>query len=183
MNIDTREHSVVAIYDSHAGAEGAVRSLQKAGLDMTRLSIVGTDFRTEEHALGFYTAGDRIKHWGGKGAFWGSVWGMLFGSAFFVLPPIGPLLVMGPLVGWIVGVLEGAALGSAAGVLGAALMSIGIPEDSVLKYEIDVKAGKFLVLARGTADVVSHARAILGTTSPTRLAAFGDESWGGAPKP
>jgi len=46
----------------------------------------------------------------------------------FFIPVLGPLVVMGPLVGWIVGALEGAAVGGAAGVFAAALASIGIPK-------------------------------------------------------
>jgi hypothetical protein len=34
-------HSVVAICDSHSKAEEAVKELQSAGFDMTKLSIVG----------------------------------------------------------------------------------------------------------------------------------------------
>ncbi|MFM2418664.1 MAG: hypothetical protein RL385_3387, partial [Pseudomonadota bacterium] len=98
-----KEHAVVAIYDTHTGAEAAIRALQQSGVDMKQLSIVGKDFQTEEHALGYYTAGDRMKFWGGRGAFWGSLWGMLFGGAFFLIPAVGPLVVMGPLVGWLVG--------------------------------------------------------------------------------
>jgi hypothetical protein len=111
MTESTQEESVVAIYDSHVGAESAIKSLQHAGLDMKRLSIVGKDFYTEEHAVGFYTPGDRMKFWGGRGAFWGSLWGMLFGGAFFFIPALGPIVAMGPLVAWIVGALEGAAVG------------------------------------------------------------------------
>jgi hypothetical protein len=53
--------------------------------------------------IGYYNAGDRMKYWGKLGAFWGGFWGLLFGSAFFLIPGVGPLLVAGPLVGWIVG--------------------------------------------------------------------------------
>ena len=169
MTPSAQEFSVVAIYDTHTDAEAALRDLQKAGLDMKRLSIIGKDFHTEEHALGFYTSGDRMKFWGVRGAFWGSLWGVLFGGAFFFIPAIGPLVVMGPLVGWIVGALEGAAVGGAAGVFAAALAGIGIPKDSIVKYELDVKAGKFLVLARGTADMIAHAHVILGTTGASLL--------------
>ncbi len=170
MTPSTQEHSIVAIYDSHTGAEAALRDLQKAGLDMKRLSIIGQDYHTEEHALGFYTSGDRMKFWGVRGAFWGSLWGLLFGGAFFFIPVLGPLVVMGPLVGWIVGALEGAAIGGAAGVFAAALTSIGIPKDSIVKYELDVKAGKFLVLARGSAEMIEHAHVVLGTTGASLLA-------------
>jgi hypothetical protein len=159
-----QEQAIVAIYDAHAGAELAVRALQAAGLDMKRLSIIGQDFQTEEHAVGFYTTGDRIMVWGGRGAFWGSLWGMLLGGAFFFLPGVGPLVVMGPLAAALIGALEGAAVGGATAALAAAFAGIGLPEDTVVKYELEVKAGKFLVLARGTDEMITHARVVLGTT-------------------
>jgi uncharacterized membrane protein len=166
-----QENSIVAIYDTHAAAEAGIKALQTSGLDMKSLSIVAKDFQSEEHAVGFYTSGDRIKVWGGRGAFWGSLWGILFGGAFFFIPVVGPIIAMGPIVGLIVGALEGAAVGGAAGVLGAALTSLGIPDDSVVKYELDVKAGKFLVLASGTAEMIERARSVLGSTGASRLTA------------
>jgi uncharacterized membrane protein len=169
---DTQDQAMVAVYDTHTEAEGAIKALQRTGFDMKRLSIVGKDFHTEEHAVGYYTAGDRIMFWGGRGAFWGSLWGVLFGGAFFFIPVLGPIVAMGPLVGWLVGALEGAVVGGAAGVLGAALASIGIPDSSVVKYELDVKAGKFLVLAHGTPQMVAHARSVLGASSAPHEAAL-----------
>jgi hypothetical protein len=167
----TQEHTLVATYDTHDRAEAAVKTLHAEGMDMKRLSIVGRHFQTEEHAIGFYTTGDRLRFWGGNGAFWGSLCGMLFGGAFFFIPAIGPLVVMGPLVGWIAGALEGAAVGGAVGVLGAAFASIGVPKDSIVKYEQAVKGGQFLVLARGNADMIERAHSILGA-SASQLAAY-----------
>ena len=100
------KNSVVAIFDSHERAEDAIRELQKDGFDMKKLSIVGKDYHTEENVVGYYNTGDRMKYWGKLGGFWGGFWGLLFGSAFFWLPGIGPVLVGGPLVVWIVGALE-----------------------------------------------------------------------------
>jgi len=171
MSETVSEHSVVASYDTHSGAEAAVKALQHAGIDMTRLSIVGRDFHTEEHAIGFYTSGDRMRFWGGQGAFWGGLWGMLFGSAFFFIPVVGPIMVMGPLVIGIVSAIEGAVVGGAAGVLAAAITGLGIPADSAVKYELEVKAGKFLVLARGTPEMIESARVVLGKTGASSLTA------------
>ena len=103
-------NSVVAVFESHDQAEDAIRELQKDGFDMKKLSIVGKDYHTEEHVVGYYTTGDRMLYWGKLGAFWGGFWGLLFGSAFFWVPGVGPLLVAGPLVMWIVGALEEAAV-------------------------------------------------------------------------
>jgi len=169
---DTQDaHSVVAIYPTHAAAEAALTLVQMAGIDMRRLSIIGKGWHTEEHALGFYTSGDRMRFWGGRGAFWGSLWGMLFGHALFLLPALGPVVVMGPLVGWMVGVLEGAAVGGTAGLLAGGLASLGIPRESVVRYETEVKAGRFLVLAEGSAALVEHARQVLLTEEASLVTA------------
>ena len=95
------------------------------------------------------------------GAFWGGLWGILFGSALFVIPGLGPILVGGPLVASIVAGLEGAAVVGGMSALGAGLASIGIPKDSIVKYETALRAGRFLVIAHGTADEVAKARGTL----------------------
>lgn len=162
--------AVIAVYDSHSQAEGALKELQRAGYDMKRLSIVGKDYHTEEHAVGYYNAGDRMKRWGKSGAFWGGFWGLLFGSAFFAMPGIGPVLVAGPLVSGIVGAAEGAVLAGGLSALGAGLYSIGVPKDSIVEYEAAIKADKFLLLAHGNAGELAKARRIMEATQPAALA-------------
>jgi uncharacterized membrane protein len=164
-----KNDSIVAIYPSHSSAEAAIKELQQSGFDMTKLSIVGRDFHTDEHVVGYYNTGDRMKYWGKLGAFWGGFWGLLFGSAFFFIPGVGPLMLAGPLVGWLVGALEGAVVVGGTSALGAALFSIGIPKDSILQYETALKTDKFLVIAHGSADEVAQAQEILNRTSPEAL--------------
>ena len=94
---------------------------------------------------------------------------MLFGAAFFAIPGLGPVLVAGPLVAWIVGALEGAVVVGGLGAVGAGLYSIGIPKDSVVKYETAIKSDKFLVLAHGTANEVAKAKDIMQTTGPVEV--------------
>jgi len=168
-NIITDNNAVVAIYKSHPEAEAAIKELQQTGFDMKKLSIVGRDYHTDEHVVGYYTTGDRMKYWGGLGAFWGWIWGCLFGSALFIIPGVGPLLLAGPVVGWLLGALEEAVLVGGLSALGAALFSQGIPKDSVLKYETSVESGKFVIIAHGTAQEATRAREILGGTNPETL--------------
>jgi uncharacterized membrane protein len=162
-------NSVVAIYETHAQAEEAVKELQKSGFDMKKMSIVGKDYHTDEHVVGYYNAGDRMMYWGKQGAFWGGLWGMLFGAAFFAIPGIGPILVAGPLVAWIVGALEGAVVVGGLSAVGAGLYSIGIPKNSVLEYESALKSDKFLLLAHGTTDEVATAKGIMQSTHPVGI--------------
>jgi uncharacterized membrane protein len=124
--------AVVAVYDTHEQAEAAVKELQREGFDMKKLSVVGKDYHTDEHVVGYYNAGDRMKYWGKRGALWGGLWGLLFGAAFFWVPGLGPLLVAGPLSASIVAALECAVVVGGLSALGAALYSIGIPKNTVL---------------------------------------------------
>jgi uncharacterized membrane protein len=157
------QNAVVGIFNTHTEAEKSIKELQQSGFDMKKLSIVGKDYHPEEHVVGYYNAGDRMMVWGKRGAFWGGFWGLLFGSALFVIPGVGPLVMFGPIVGWIVGALEGAVVVGGLSALGAALYSIGIPQDSIMQYETAVKSAKFLVIAHGTAGQVKQAKSILET--------------------
>jgi uncharacterized membrane protein len=153
--------SVVAIFTNHTDAEEAIKELQKSGFDMTKLSIVGKDYHTEEHVVGYYNMGDRVASWGKAGAFWGWIWGLVFGSAFLFIPGIGMVMVGGPIVSWLIGALETAVVVGGLSALGAALLTAGIPKDSVLRYETALKANKFVVIAHGTTAEVEKAKGIL----------------------
>jgi len=156
-----KNRSAVGVFGNHEDAESAVKALQKSGYDMKKLSVIGKDYHTEENVAGYYNTGDRMATWGKFGLFWGWIWGLLLGSAFFIIPGVGPVMVGGPLVSWIIGALETAVLTGGLTALGGALAGIGIPKDSVLRYETALKAGKFLLILHGTAQEVEKAKDIL----------------------
>jgi uncharacterized membrane protein len=151
----------VAVYDTHSQAETAVRTLQRAGFEMRKISIVGRDYQSEEHVVGYFNTGDRVRFFGKLGAFWGGLAGMLFGSAFLFVPVVGHLIVLGPLVATLVGGVQGAVLAGGTGALVGALTAIGIPKDSVLRYETALKADKFLVVVHGDGDEIKRAHEVL----------------------
>ena len=173
-------NAVVAVYETHAGAEEAIKELQRSGIDLQTLSIIGKDTHTDEHVVGYYNAGDRMKYWGKTGAFWGGLWGLLVGSAFFAIPGIGPVLVAGPAVAWIVGALEGAAVFGGLSAVGAGLYSMGIPKDSILQYEMALKTDQFLLMVHGTAEEVETVRRVIGSTRPVNVTLHAAEVAGAA---
>jgi uncharacterized membrane protein len=164
-----QNNSVIAVYRTHDAAEEAVKELQISGFEMKKLSIIGQNIHTDEHVVGYYNLDDRMKAWGKTGAFWGGLWGILFGSAIFMVPGMGPLLVAGPLVGWIVGALEGAVVVGGLSIVGAALYNLGIPKDSIVRYEKAMKTGSFLLIAHGAMFDTTLAKEILARTDPQVL--------------
>ncbi len=166
------QNSVVAVYGQHSAAENAIKELKGGGFDIKKLAVVGRDYQTEEDVVGFYNTGDRMKYWGKWGAFWGGLWGMLFGSAFLIIPGIGPVVAAGSIVAWIVAALEGAVVVGGVSALGAGLFSLGIPKNSVVKYETSIKAGKFVLVAHGTAEEVEKARDMLKTSGAEQVDSY-----------
>ena len=151
----------VAVYDSHGLAEDAVHKLAKAGFDMKTISIIGKDYHTEEHVVGYFNTGDRVRYFGKLGAFWGGMAGILFGSALMFVPVVGHVVVLGPIAAAIAGGLQGAVLGGSASALVGALSTLGVPKDSVLRYETAIKADKFLVIVHGGSDDIRRAHGVL----------------------
>lgn len=167
---------LVAVYANHTLAEQAVKDLAAANFEMTRLSIVGKGYHTEEKVIGFYNTGDRLKFWGSRGAYWGGLWGLFFGGLFVMVPVVGPVMVLGYLSAIVVSALEGAAVVGGLSVLGAALASIGVPKNSVLQYETALTADEFLVTAHGSAAELTRARTVLAAVGPTSLQMYGATS-------
>lgn len=162
----SKQNSSIYVFDTHTAAEEAIRSLGTAGFDMRKLSLIGKGYHSEEKPMGFYTAGDRIKSWGTRGAFWGGIWGMLFAPAVFMLPGLGIVGLAGPLVATLVGALEGAAVVGGLSAVGAALAQIGTPKDDAIKFEAALKVDRYLLIVHGNDDDQAHARTLLAKETP-----------------
>jgi hypothetical protein len=132
----------VAVYATHEQAHEAIELLSKSSYCMRHLGIIGQDYATEEQPVGFISVGDRMLSWGKMGA----IWGLLFGAAFMVLPGLGIFMF----AGWLVGALETSVVAGGLAAIGGALVSIGVPQDSVVDYGSALKAGSFLVAAHGS---------------------------------
>jgi hypothetical protein len=153
---EEERNATVAVYGDLEQAENAVRTLEHAGFDMTALSIIASGMTEERHIIGFDTPAVREARW----ARWGALWGALF-AAFILLPGVGGVAVGG----YLVYVLLTAALGAGAGALTAALSSVGVPADAVIRYETALRADKQLLIAHGTTSTIEHARGILAGTN------------------
>jgi hypothetical protein len=156
-----KELSSVSVFQNHFDAEIAVRTLALADFDMKHLSVIGRGYHTEEHPIGFYTKGDRIRSWGKFGIFWGAIWGLLFVPAVFILPGLGTVAMAGPVVTVLVSALEGAVVMGGLSALGCALLELGVTHEQAIKYEVALKADQFLLIIHGSSQEIERAKSIL----------------------
>lgn len=149
-------------FDTHLAADNAIRALTHAKFDMTKLSLVGKGYHTEENPVGFYKLGDKVKAWGAIGALWGGVWGAFMTPAIFLLPGIGLVAMAGPLVAMLVSALEGAVVVGGLSALGVALLNSGLSKEEVIRYETALKSDEYVLIVHGTEEDIRVARALIG---------------------
>jgi uncharacterized membrane protein len=155
--------NVIAVFDSIDEAQRAVEKLVAEGIPVESISIVGQGLQSEVKIHGFVTTGDMAKQGAGMGAVFGGLMGFLLGTAFFFIPGVGPLVVLGPLVDTLLGAAEGALAG---GLFGALLGTI-VEKEHIPKYEQYVRAGKYLLVAQGDPELAEHAHEVLAGTAAT----------------
>ena len=157
----------VAVFNTHREAEDAIKQLQRGGFDMKSLSIVGRDYHTEEHVVGYFTPRSRAV-FGKYGALWGAL-AACCSALVSVRTRAGHIVVLGPLAAIVVGGAQGAVLGGGLTAIAGALSALGVPKDSVLRYETALKADKFLVVVHGDTEQQRRANEILGLADAIKV--------------
>jgi uncharacterized membrane protein len=163
------QQSVVGVYDTLGKAEAAVRALDAGKFPVKQISILAKDIQDEKKVHGFVTACDVSASGAKTGAWVGGIFGLLLGAAFLWVPGVGPMIIAGSLTAALAGGAEGAVLGAATGGILSGLAAWGIGKQHILKYEETVQAGKYVVVAHGSADEVARAQTILQGTGAAEL--------------
>ena len=149
-----RTTSVIAICESDEHAELAMNRLGTAGVDMLAISTATKDVFGSTYNPGY-------NH---------------FGAQTFLVPGIGPLLVVGPLTASINAELGGAAAGQEASLLCRCLAGVGIPRDSILEYETALEADKCVLVVQGSPNDILIALKVIGGTSHCSHTVHGEEA-------
>jgi hypothetical protein len=155
---------LVAVHRGHLEVHKALDDLARSRLDLRLVSVVGTDYHTQENVYGYYTTGRRLEAWGSFGSFWSGVWGVLSGGGFFFVPGLGPVLIAGPLTGWLVAALDEGVMVHGLSPLGAALVGKGVSPEAMIEYETAVRCNEFLLVASGPLPPMTAARAVVERT-------------------
>jgi len=153
---------LVAICSDHAQAEKAIAELQRVGFDMKHVSVFGKAYVSDEEIIGCYVTGGRFKVRGGSATFWERLWSLLGEAGLFVVPGIGPVVIAGSLIDALATTTKGD-LATWGGLtpLAVAAYSLSIPKDNALKYEMEIRANKCIVIAVGTPEAQVKAKAAI----------------------
>ena len=159
--MDTRSVGIVAVFEWADRAEAAVQTLQVAGFDPKRLSIIAKDEHSGERLLGWAGSGRRLKFWGRLASTWDRLAQRLCGTAFMFVPFVGHLVVLGSIAEWLTedqprhGCTEGATR------LWRLLARIGVPPRDGIALESALREYDFVLVAAGAPEDAQKARRLL----------------------
>lgn len=158
---DTRSVGIVAVFEWVDRAEAAVETLQAAGFDLTRLSIIAKDEHSGERLLGWAGSGRRLRFWGRLAPTWDRLAQRLRGAAFMFVPFVGHLVVLGSVAEWLTedqpshGCTEGATR------LWRLLGRLGVPSRDGIALESALREYDFVLVAAGAPEDAQKARRLL----------------------
>lgn len=141
------------VYKTHVDAEAAIKELTASGIANSEISCIYTDKEGDmkdantNSKMGVAAAGGAT-----TGAIIGGIAGLVVANG--LLPGLGTLIVAGPLAaalgltGMAATTVAAAATGAAAGGLIGGLVKLGVDDKDAQLYEVLVKKGDILVIAR-----------------------------------
>lgn len=166
---DSADECVVAVYNSVADAETAIRDLESVGFSTNHVSVIRKHFEGDPKTLAEMRLGDDSLHDAAVGGAIGGVAGAV-GAATLIASGIGMVLMSGPLVA-----LTGAIVGAVVG----AMRGWGVHEQNLHQYEQLVEEGKTLIVVSGDPTEVARAAQLLRLTRGASVhvhARTGDDS-------
>lgn len=148
---------ISAVFDSRSEAQAAIGELRDAGIDNSKLSVIGRD---EDGTTVTDGSGEREKDGLGdaaKGALGGAGIGAILGIAALAIPGVGPLAAAGAIASSAIpgAAAIGAGAGAVAGGLTGMLKDHGVGEDDATYYEGRINEGGIFVSVDASEDDVS----------------------------
>lgn len=164
---------LVAVFSDRIQAEEAYAALEKANLQMDRVSILGKGFKSaDEYGLidPKEEAQKRIKQL----ALWTIPFGFVSGLSFNAITGLNTFPWAGTLGNQLIGGLLGAGAGAMGGFFIGGGVGIGIGSGDATTYRNRLKMGKYLVAVKGSEGFINQATRILRPLKPENIQGYAD---------
>jgi hypothetical protein len=156
-------NAMLTIFDTPIEITAAIRLIQVSGCGTNGLSVAWTDQASPSSVTGYYKDKHQMKYWGDLDSQWNEIFEILSGWAFFAIPDVGRVLIVGPLADWTATAMANAAIFGDMSAIGMGLYSVGISRKSIQLCEEALEKGKCILLLNGPAQEVKKAKQSIDT--------------------
>ncbi|NET09919.1 MAG: hypothetical protein F6K09_11605 [Merismopedia sp. SIO2A8] len=162
---------VIAVLGDRIAAEAAYSDLEKDGIPLKQMSILGQGYKTPEE-YGFIDPVKKGRRQARFMAYWLVPFGFISGYAFNV----STQYMLVPEAGVMGNHLLGALFGAIAGGMGSFFIGggLGSPDPDDLPYRDRLNEGKYLVIVKGAPNLTNRAGKLLRACEPEAVQGYVD---------
>ena len=162
---------LVAVLPDRIQAEAAYTALENEVLSNNQVDILGNGYKSADE-YGLIDPNQQARKGAKRLVYWLVPFGFVAGYAFNLLTGIEVL----PAIGSLGNHIFGGVLGAASGALGAYLVGGGVGltvgSGDALPYRNRLNAGKYLIVVKGTEDLIQQATRILRQFEPENIQGY-----------
>lgn len=164
---------IIAVLADRIQAEAAYSELEKEGLPMQQVSIVGNGYKSADE-FGFINPKQPARKQAKLMAFWLVPFGFLGGWLFNVSTQYQLVSAVGPLGNHVIGGLLGAIGGAMGSIFVGGGVGLSMGSGDALPYRNRLKEGKYLVVVGGAPSFTNKAARILRQLEPESVQTYID---------
>ena len=164
---------LVAVLPDRIQAESAYLALEKEGVPINKVSILGRGYKSADE-FGLIDPNEQAKKQSRLLSFWLVPFGFVAGVAFNILTGLNTFPWAGTIGNELIGGLFGAGAGAMGGFIVGGGVGLVVGGGDALPYRNRLNAGKYLVVVQGSESITRQATRILRSFDPENLQGYAD---------
>lgn len=162
---------LIAVLSDRIAAESAYCALEKEGLPMKQVSILGRGYKTADE-FGLIDPTQEAKKQAKLMAIWLVPFGFFAGATFSLITDLKTFEFAGEIGNHLIGGLLGAISGAMGSVVVGGSGGMAFGSGDALPYRNRLEAGKYLVAVKGSEDLTKKAAGILEKFEPENIQGY-----------
>ena len=164
---------LVAVLPDRIQAEAAYLALEKEGVSIDKVSILGRGYKSADE-FGLIDPNEQAKKQWRLMSFWLVPVGFVSGVAFNILTGLNTFPWAGEVGNQLIGGLLGAGAGAMGSLFSGGGVGLALGSGDALPYRNRLNAGKYLVVVQGSETVTRQATRILRQFEPENIQGYAD---------
>jgi hypothetical protein len=164
---------LVTVLKDRIAAEEAYSALEKEGLPMDKISILGRGYKSADE-FGLIDPNLEARKQARRLAYWTIPFGFIAGYAFNLQTGIQILEGAGSIGNHIIGGIFGAIAGAMGGLFAGGGVGLLIGGGDALPYRNRLNAGKYLIVVKGSESLIRRATGILRPFKPENIQGYAE---------